>query len=97
MNHKNDIESGFIKSTARRAFKPITKTPLFTIEKRYNSRNDSSPIHKTNYTKIAAGFVIGIAVSFGISALGIDLGNTGTAFLALQFGLIGGLMTYINS
>jgi hypothetical protein len=90
--------SQYMRELARRAFRNI---PSFEdraadrIEKRFESRK--APLPKYKFSGLAAGLAAGIAVWAFAHFVGIPFSGTEKLLITVQFGLLGGLMTYINS
>lgn len=88
----------YMRELARRAFRNIPSFEDRAIE-RIESRLESRkiPLHKYRFTGLGAGMAAGIAICVLAYYTGIPFSNTEKVFITIQFGLLGGLMTYINS
>ncbi len=98
-SNKRPQDTGqYMRELARRAFRNI---PSFEekaaerIERRLEP--SKNPVPKRGYSGLAAGLAAGAAVCIFAHFMGIPFSGTEMTLITVQFGLLGGLMTYINS
>ncbi len=88
----------YMRELARRAFRNIPSfedRAIERIENRFDAKKN--PLPKHGFSGLGAGIAAGIAVCVLAYYIGIPFSNAEKVFITVQFGLLGGLMTYINS
>jgi len=97
-NKRPNDTNQYVREIARRAFRNISNFEEKTIERiEHRLEPRKNPIPKNSFTGLSAGLALGIAVCIIASYIGIPFSGTEQTFIAVQFGLLGGLMSYINS
>jgi hypothetical protein len=87
-----------MRELARRAFRNIPSfedRAIERVESRFESRKNPLPKHR--FSGLGAGLAAGIAVCVLAYYIGIPFSSAEKVFITVQFGLLGGLITYINS
>ncbi len=88
----------YMRELARRAFRNIPSFEDRAIERIENRREPrKNPLPKYRFSGLVSGLAAGIALCVLSYYIGIPFSNTEKVFITVQFGLLGGLMTYINS
>ena len=88
----------YAKNIARHAFRNMTRIEENYIEKtvlEYEEPKSAIPQNKIH--GLALGLAIGIIVCIGASFCGIPFKPTEIAFITAQFGLLGGVVSFLNS
>lgn len=88
----------YMRELARRAFRNIPSfedRAIERIESRLESRKN--PLPKYRFTGFGAGLAAGIAICILAYYVGVPFSSAEKVFITIQFGLLGGLITYINS
>ncbi|MFA5103725.1 MAG: hypothetical protein WC527_00880 [Candidatus Margulisiibacteriota bacterium] len=88
----------YMRELARRAFRNVPSfedRAIERVENRLEMRKD--PIPKQRFTGLGTGLAAGIMVCVLAYYFGIPFSSTEKVFITVQFGLLGGLITYICS
>jgi len=92
-------EIEYVKDLARRAFRNVTRfedNAIEKVEERFDEPKKNI-LPKNGISGLTAGLAIGIVVCVAATVSGIPFNRMETVFITAQFGLLGALMTYINS
>lgn len=92
-------EIEYVKGLARRAFRNVTRmedTAIDNIERQF-SGTEKKVLTKSPFTGIGLGIAAGIIVCVAAMIFGIPFGRTEAVFITAQFGLLGALMSHLNS
>jgi hypothetical protein len=97
---ENNKEIEYVRNLARRAFRNVTRidpdeAAMKNIENKTEAPKNILP--GNSISGLGIGITVGIVVCIAASFSGIPFNRTETVFIAAQFGLLGALMSYINS
>ncbi|MCX5749442.1 MAG: hypothetical protein NTZ10_04290 [Candidatus Saganbacteria bacterium] len=94
----NNKEVQYIRDLARRAFRNVTRiedTSIKNVEERFDRPKHVMP--KNSFPGLGIGVTVGIIICIATYLTGVPFNRVEAIFVTAQFGLLGALMSYINS
>lgn len=91
--------SEYIRKIAKRAFRNIVSLDDRAIKKIEKNLDEIKPLKTSRFkfTGVYLGTVVGVIICISAYLMGIPLSNVENIFITVQFALLGGLISYINS